>query len=200
MKKILLPVLLSCLFTTGTYLQAAAPRHKPEAQAAPNPAVVTRSSQDPSTLRLFDKQYPLSTSEESDIAENMWVNIYPLDGEDESEEIIQIGKVPNTTCQELLESQMEDPEDFLTLDQRNPQNILFSQMDDETYVAGRLVQVGNDVFMLMMAVAQPQNTQQSQPAQAQRKQIFSAVRNTSANVIAEHFVQAVCKLGSDCRL
>ena len=187
MKKVYLFMMCCFLFSAAPSIQAApARRNKPVAPA------ITRDVSDPLLLTLLNTRYELVKSNETK-DKDMWLNLYKPQGTEEDDETtvyILITKTKNTTTKDLMES--EDPDKFITFDSRNPNDMIFSQMDDdERYLAARAVQVQEDVFMLIVSVPED-STEKPQT-------FFRAVRNTPLSVITENFVETACKFGSDCR-
>ena len=110
-----------------------------------------------------------------------------------------IRKMTGTTCaQEIGEI---DEDEIMTLDSRNPQDQMVSGEVEEDdlvkYVAVRFIQVGPDVFSIMVSF--PRTTQTDEEWQQLRQTIFQAVRHTPVSVMTQNLVESVCKFGSDCR-
>ncbi len=191
MKKIVMFLLCSCLFVSGISAFAATQRKKQE----PAPAtVITRSVEDPSVLTLQGQRYMLLRSELQTIDDHEgWLNVYTLEGEESDEHIITIMKFEGMQNSSLFDDEKMD--DYITLDRRDPKNILVSKIEDGYYVVGRMVQVDQDTFGLLVSVSQDE-IQSPQD----KKELFHIVRNTPLETITGHFVESSCKFGSDCRL
>ena len=200
MKKLLLLMLGICLLLPGMTLSAATQQKKPK----PSREVIVRNPQDPAELTLLGKKYLLYVPEQtSELGE--WFNFYVLNGEKGSQDQISIGKIPDKSIEDLIAG--EPPDDYITFDTRNAQDVMISSIEDDVYVIKRLVQVGEDIFFLTVSVpeenvkvlTEEHGIYELGSLQFQ-KRLFQAVRNTPISVITEHFVEAVCRLGSDCQI
>ncbi len=202
-KKMLMLLCCSCFFgsvSLGNPLNARVERAVAKASKT-QPASIIRDAKDSLVLYLLGQTYTLITSEQIDSGD--WGNVYLPEGSDISvfdkddpqTDVIVITKATDTTCEDEV-GDLESSKAY-TFDTRNPNDQIVSGGDKTHYAVMRYVQVGEDVFELMVLVQRgPQSNEEWQLLQ---KNIFKATRNTAVNVLTDHFVEAACRFGSDCR-
>ena len=199
MKKLGMFLLISCLFCTVA--QAAAPEQATLERAIFNAKkaktqTIVRDKENPFVLWLLGNAYTLHKSK----PQNSRIgNLYlPPGNYLSTDNAIFISKITDTTCAQEINEINDD--EIMTFDSRNPQDQIISgetQEDDLVqYVVARFIQVGPDVFSLVVIL--PRTTQTDEEWHQFERAIFQAVRHTPTEVITQNFVETVCKFGSDC--
>ena len=200
MKKIVMLLFVSCLFCSVAQASmpaaAALERAVFSAKKTKAQTMIVRDQKNPRVLWFLGQTYTLYKSQPED---SHVENLYLPDGDLSADNAIMIRKMTGTTCaQEIGEI---DEDEIMTLDSRNPQDQMVSGEVEEDdlvkYVAVRFIQVGPDVFSIMVSF--PRTTQTDEEWQQLRQTIFQAVRHTPVSVMTQNLVESVCKFGSDCR-
>ena len=223
MKKMLVFLLLSSLFVSGSYSVAlngdtpdAAQDQTVQTQAAPldmkKIKPISRDSKDPLVLTLLGRKYFMLSSEAGEDS-NQWGNVYAPKGtsikelnfEKPDQDVIFIVKTTDTTCSNVIQEMFGALEDSKadSFDTRNPNDQFVSVIHEEedstrsSYLAMRFVQAGQDVFSMWIWVLRG-NTPAEQWQQTSQV-VKSTLQNTPHTVLTNHFIDSPCRFGSDCR-